>query len=39
MSDSSSVLEPSTYIENTHKYTIFQNLKQNRNSVHVMSYM
>ena len=38
MSDSSSALGPSTYIQNTHKYTIFQNSRQNRISAHVMTY-
>ena len=31
MSDSSSALRPSTYIQNTNIYTIYQHLKQHHN--------
>ena len=38
MSDSSSALGPSAYIQNTNKYIIYQYLKQNHIYVHVMTY-
>ena len=38
MSDSSSAFGPSTYIQNTNKYTINQYLKQNHIYVHVMTH-
>ena len=38
MSDSSSALGPSTYIQNKNKYTIFQYLKQIHIFVNVMTY-
>ena len=38
MSDSSFALGPSTYIQNTNKYTIYQHLKQNYIYVNVMTY-
>ena len=38
MSDSSSALGPSTYIQNTNDYTLYQYLEQNHIYVHVMTY-